>query len=85
MYCPLCQAEHRQGFTECSGCHIGLVATQEEANQIKTDRIRTYDGIVLNALLDCLKEGNIPFRSRAGCCVQAPGLGFLFCFGATPN
>lgn len=26
MYCPQCQVEYREGFTECSDCHVPLVA-----------------------------------------------------------
>src|SRR5437588_254892 len=26
MYCPLCRAEYRVGFTECSDCRVPLVA-----------------------------------------------------------
>lgn len=25
MFCPNCKAEYRQGFRECSDCHVGLV------------------------------------------------------------
>jgi len=25
MYCPLCQVEYREGFTECSDCHVPLL------------------------------------------------------------
>lgn len=33
MFCPLCKAEFRQGFTQCSDCRLPLVATQQEADQ----------------------------------------------------
>jgi hypothetical protein len=26
VYCPQCQAEYREGFTECSDCHFPLIA-----------------------------------------------------------
>jgi len=26
MYCPQCLAEYREGFTECSDCHVPLAA-----------------------------------------------------------
>ena len=26
MYCPQCQVEYRDGFTECSDCHVPLLA-----------------------------------------------------------
>ncbi len=33
MFCPLCKYEYRRGFTECSDCHLPLVATKEEAER----------------------------------------------------
>jgi hypothetical protein len=30
MICPQCKAEYRQGFTECSDCHVPLVASLPE-------------------------------------------------------
>jgi len=27
MFCPECRAEYREGFTECSDCHVPLAAT----------------------------------------------------------
>jgi hypothetical protein len=29
MFCPLCQAEYRDGFTECSDCRAQLVASPQ--------------------------------------------------------
>jgi hypothetical protein len=26
MYCPQCRVEYREGFTECSDCHVPLLA-----------------------------------------------------------
>jgi hypothetical protein len=26
MYCPQCRVEYREGFTECSDCHMALLA-----------------------------------------------------------
>lgn len=31
MFCPVCQLEYREGFTECNDCHVHLVASREEA------------------------------------------------------
>lgn len=31
MFCPLCRSEFRDGFSQCSDCHIALVSTREEA------------------------------------------------------
>ena len=31
MFCPLCQAESREGFVTCDDCHADLVSSREEA------------------------------------------------------
>jgi hypothetical protein len=31
MFCPLCQAEYREGFAQCSDCHIDLTASFQDA------------------------------------------------------
>jgi hypothetical protein len=36
MYCPLCAAEYREGFTTCSDCRVPLVATRSEARSSRT-------------------------------------------------
>ena len=41
MYCPLCLAEFRDGFTQCSDCHVMLVPTLAEAS---TSRVRLWKG-----------------------------------------
>jgi hypothetical protein len=33
MICPQCKAEYRQGFTECSDCHVPLVASLPEIEE----------------------------------------------------
>ncbi len=37
MFCPLCKAEFRQGFRQCSDCHVSLVWTASEAGSIPTE------------------------------------------------
>jgi hypothetical protein len=34
MFCPSCQAEYRDGFTECSDCRIQLVTSLERTHTI---------------------------------------------------
>jgi hypothetical protein len=64
MFCPLCKAECRQGFSTCSDGHIPLVATQEEAAAVEVDRLWTGDGRKkLEGILDALLDAGIPFRS----------------------
>ena len=65
MYCPLCKAEYRQGFTTCSDCQIALVATQQEADSVAVDRLWTGDNRKkMEKILDGLMDAEIPFRSR---------------------
>jgi hypothetical protein len=65
MFCPLCKAEYRQGFTTCSDCHIPLVATQQEAAAVAVDRLWTGDDRKeLERILDALLDAGIPFRSK---------------------
>lgn len=51
MYCPLCMSEFREGFTDCSECHIGLAGTLKEASAARTrlwkgDRQKELDRIL---------------------------------------
>jgi hypothetical protein len=65
MFCPLCKAEYRQGFSTCSDCHIPLVSTQEEAAAVEVDRLWTGDNRKkFEGILDALLDAGIPFRSR---------------------
>jgi hypothetical protein len=65
MFCPLCKAEYRQGFTACSDCHIALVATEQEAFNTKVEQLWAGDDAkVSDALLNSLTDAEIPYRSR---------------------
>jgi hypothetical protein len=65
MYCPLCKAEYRQGFTTCSDCQIALVATQQEVDAVAVDRLWTGDNRKkMEKILDGLMDAEIPFRSK---------------------
>lgn len=64
MFCPLCQAEYRDGFTECSDCRVKLVATAAEAQSAAA---RLWKGITqgkLNRILVALDSQNIPSRFK---------------------
>ena len=66
MFCPLCKAEYRQGFSTCSDCHIPLLATQAEAAAVEVDRLWTGDDREkFETILDALLDAGIPSRSRA--------------------
>ena len=65
MFCPLCKAEYRQGFSNCSDCHIPVVATQAEAAIVDVDRLWIGDDRKkFESALDALLEAGIPFHSR---------------------
>jgi hypothetical protein len=36
MFCPLCHAEYRDGFMQCSDCHVALVGVLEETESSST-------------------------------------------------
>jgi len=64
MFCPLCQCEYRDGFTECNGCHVELVPTRAEATAAgvrlwKGDRQKDFDRI-----LAALDRDQIPSHFR---------------------
>jgi len=65
MFCPLCKAEYRHGFSTCSDCRIPLVATEAEAAAVEVDRLWTGDDRKkFESILDVLLDAGIPFRSR---------------------
>ena len=60
MFCPLCQSEYRDGFTECADCHVRLVNTRAEA---KASSARLWKGDrqnVLDKVLAALDAQGIP-------------------------
>jgi hypothetical protein len=65
MFCPLCKSEFRDGFMQCSDCHIFLVRTQEEANDRAVTRVwRGGDKHELKAVLTALRQTGIPLVFR---------------------
>jgi hypothetical protein len=69
VYCPQCQVEYRDGFTECSDCHVPLLAgTPPEAPAGGLDPtlglvvvLETNDGIQLAMAKGLLEDVGIPF------------------------
>ena len=62
MYCPECRCEYREGFTECSDCHVPLLAgtpPNEPANTSNGKMVLFAEvallilvgGLIINALL----------------------------------
>jgi hypothetical protein len=65
MYCRLCKSEFRDGFSECSDCHIALVSSQAEAAGVATDLVWKRDNRErCNRVLDALTGAGIPFHSK---------------------
>jgi hypothetical protein len=65
MFCPLCKAEYRLGFLECSDCHIALVSSEAEAVSIGAARLWEGDDRgKYGRILDVLKSAGIPFHSK---------------------
>jgi hypothetical protein len=65
MYCPLCKSEFREGFSECSDCHIALVSSQAEAAGVAADLVWKGDNRErCNRVLDVLTGAGIPFHSK---------------------
>lgn len=64
-FCPLCKAEYRDGFTQCSDCHTPLVSTYEEADAIGVGSLWTGDNRKrMDRILDSLTEAGISFHSK---------------------
>ena len=69
MYCPECQAEFREGFTECSDCHVPLLAgapPQEPADAFDPNMdlvvvLETTDRVQMAMAKGLLENAGIPF------------------------
>lgn len=69
MYCPQCRVEYRDGFTECSDCHIPLSdGTPPPEPASSSDPalglvvvLETNDGIQLALAKGLLEDAGIPF------------------------
>ena len=60
MFCPLCQSEYRDGFSECAGCHVRLVNSRTEA---KASSVQLWKGdrqSVLDNVLAALDAIGVP-------------------------
>ena len=66
-YCPICRAEYRAGFNDCSGCFAGLVATREQAEAARV--IVLWEGSNISkfdAIVDILRDADIPTHTKPG-------------------
>jgi len=66
-YCPICKAEYRAGFRQCSDCFADLVDSLRDAEAARV--ILLWEGISLSkfdAIVAALREANIPNRAKSG-------------------
>jgi hypothetical protein len=68
VYCPKCQVEYRDGFAECSDCHVPLQAGTPPEESARFDPtidlvvvLETNDGIQLAMAKGLLEDAGIPF------------------------
>jgi hypothetical protein len=59
MFCPLCRAEFRPGFTECSDCYVPLMPTLAEAAAASVQLWKGSDEEELNRILAALDAQEI--------------------------
>jgi hypothetical protein len=82
MFCPLCQSEYRDGFTECSDCRVPLVLSREEANQSSQRLWKGDRQHSLNTILVALDAEGIPAHYKE---IVYTGLRFTFLGISFPN
>jgi len=72
MFCPLCQAEYREGFTECADCGVALVESLPTAEEHAADDQASlpavtlwhgHDPVLFSRITHELMEAEIPFHS----------------------
>ena len=66
MYCPQCGCEYRDGFSECSDCHVPLLAGTPPQKTADPSLglvvvLETNDQILLAFAKGLLEEAGIPF------------------------
>ena len=69
MHCPQCRVEYRDGFTECSDCHVRLLAgapppepaTTFDPNLDLVVVLETDDPVQLFLAKGLLEDADIPF------------------------
>lgn len=66
MFCPLCNAEYREGFAECSDCNASLVATLDEAAGSRVSVWKGESERELDRVLDALASGGIRYHYHDG-------------------
>ena len=71
MFCPSCETEYREGFTECSDCGVALAAKldprqREEIAEGLTPVMETGEAQELAEIVDRLEKAGVPYVVEAG-------------------
>ena len=71
MFCPLCKAEYRQGFTRCADCDVELVPALEAETAAESGGPvvvlwQGEDPVLFGAITAALAEAEIEFYERQG-------------------
>jgi hypothetical protein len=66
VYCPQCNVEYRDGFTECSDCRVALIAGAPPSDSFDpslelVEVLETNDGVQLAMAKGMLEDAGIPF------------------------
>jgi hypothetical protein len=87
MFCPLCKAEFRDGFTQCSDCHIALVGSKQEADRQAVTRVwKGGNKSEFESVLAALQQAEIPLKFREHLNARpAVRSGLLYSLFARPN
>lgn len=65
-FCPICKAEYRAGFRQCSDCLADLVDSLREAEVAKETLL--WEGLSRSkfcAIVAALRDANIPNRAKS--------------------
>ncbi|HUJ30921.1 MAG TPA: hypothetical protein VLY23_06540 [Candidatus Acidoferrum sp.] len=71
MFCPVCKAEYRLGFTHCPDCDVDLVENLDDAPSASSQDSDTpyalwsgTDSAAQSALCDALDSAHVPYHKR---------------------
>lgn len=68
VFCPLCTAEYRKGFTRCADCDVELVASLEKENSTDDPLKlvwRGSDPVAFSRVISALRAAGVPHHSKS--------------------
>jgi len=69
MFCPVCKAEYREGFTHCPDCGADLVAALEAGTRPPDDPLeivwRGSDPVAVSRVQDVLGDAGLEFQVKS--------------------